>query len=358
MSMRPSLGPRPSFAKVSEDAPCVEEVGPDSFEFVRELGKGSFGQVFEVAYVRTRERYAMKVLQKNKIQTANLLRYTLTERNVLSFIKHPYIVQLHFAFQTSSHLVLVLQYCSQGSLQTLLTQESRLEEPLTRLYAAEVLLGFCHLHEREIVYRDLKPDNIVIDEVGHALLTDFGLSKEGVSAPLGTKSFCGSIAFLAPEILQRKSHNHTVDIYGLGVLVYDMLTGMPPFYHTDRQTLFFKIRHDRLRVPSFVSQSAVSFIQQTMERDPKKRLGATCTSDLQSHAYFEPIDWAALELRQVPPPTLPEPLVLPRGSSRNKHRPSNPFTVPTDAGTTAPSSTISGWEFAAPSRDSSAQSVS
>merc|ERR1719271_492178 len=143
-------------------------------------------------------------------------------------------------------------------------------------------MALSYLHDRQIVFRDLKPDNVVIDEIGHACLTDFGLSKEGVSALHGTKSFCGSVAFLAPEILQRRGHGHTVDIYGLGVLLFDMLTGMPPFYHPDRETLFTNILHAQLRIPYFVSQPAASLIQALTEREPPRRLGANRTSDIQA----------------------------------------------------------------------------
>lgn len=289
------------FAKMRRGSSRVEKVGPNSFELVNLLGRGSFGEVFQVKHKRTGKAYAMKVLQKSRIMSSNLLRYAVTERNILAYIRHPYIVSLHYAFQTPSHLVLVLHYCPRGNLQQLLTREKRLCETLSRLYSAEILLALIHLHERHTVFRDLKPDNVVIDESHHALLTDFGLSKEGVGQR-GTKSFCGSVAFLAPEILLRKGHNHTVDIYNLGVLLYDMLTGLPPFYHHDRETLFANIKHARLEVPLYVSRVARAFIEATMEREPNKRLGAHHTAQVKDHAFFSEMDFEMLMRREVPVP--------------------------------------------------------
>jgi len=294
---------RQPFARVRSGSPETEKVGPNSFELVRLLGRGSFGEVFQVRHKRTDEVYAMKVLQKSRILSSNLLRYAVTERNILAYVRHPYIVSLHYAFQTQSHLVLVLQYCPRGNLQHLLSREKRLQEPLAHLYAAEILLALMHLHERKTVFRDLKPDNVVIDEARHAMLTDFGLSKEGVAGQRGTKSFCGSVAFLAPEILLRKGHGHTVDIYNLGVLLFDMLTGLPPFYHPDRETLFANIKHARLVVPHYVSKTARAFIEALMEREPSRRLGVASTADVQGHPYFADTDFGALMRREVPVPS-------------------------------------------------------
>merc|ERR1712054_10233 len=229
----------------------------------------------------------------------NLLRYAVTERNVLSYIHHPYMVSLHYAFQTRTYLVLVLEFCPGGNLQALIEREKRLPESLAQLYTAEILLALSHLHERSIVFRDLKPDNIVIDAIGHAMLTDFGLSKEGVSALHGTKSFCGSVAFLAPEILQRKGHRHTVDIYGLGVLLFDMLTGLPPFYHPDREKLYNNIKHARLVVPSDIPEDTADFIKATMNKEQSLRLGAHDSNDVKGHRYFHNVDFDALMRREV-----------------------------------------------------------
>jgi len=301
-SARPRGDQRKSaFASLHDDG--IERAGPDSFLFKAVLGKGSFGVVYEVVHKKSKQVYAMKVLRKSKILgKRNLMRYAVTERNLLSYIRHPFIVRLHYAFQTPGLLVLVLQYCSGGNLAELLQMEGRIQTTLARLYMAEVLLAIEHLHDRNVIYRDLKPENIVLDEQGHAMLTDFGLSKEGVQGLVGTKSFCGSIAYLAPEILTRVGHGQAVDLYGIGVLLYECLIGHPPFYTRDRETLCKNILSATLQVPANISPTASSFISALMQRDPAKRLGGRQTSEARNHAFFGSIDWHHVLMREVSVP--------------------------------------------------------
>lgn len=176
----------------------------------------------------------MKVLTKAKILGHNLTRYALTERNVLSIQKHPFIVGLHYAFQTQEKLFLVLDYCPGGDLAEYLQLEKKFNEEKTRLYACDILLALEELHRKDIIFRDLKPDNVVLDKDGHALLTDFGLSKEGVMREGMAKSFCGSYAYLAPEMLKKIGHGKAVDWYLLGVIIYEMLCGLPPYYANNK----------------------------------------------------------------------------------------------------------------------------
>lgn len=303
---------RPGFVTVRPVA--ADAVGPDSFVLQDLLGKGSFGQVYHVKHKTTMVSYAMKVLQKSKVVNGNLLTYVMTERNVLSSINHPFIVSLHYAFQTTTHLVLVLQYCPCGNLQALIVREGTLEEDLCRIYSAEILLALIHLHERRIIFRDLKPDNVVISEEHHTLLTDFGLSKQGVVGLQGAKSFCGSMAFIAPEILFRHGHGRTVDIYGLGVVLFAMLVGSPPFYHPDRETLCNNIKFGKLTIPSKLPEGARSIIGSLLERKPAKRLGCKDTADVKTDPFFNSIDFDALMRGEVKivsrhfDPPAPDPL--------------------------------------------------
>jgi len=306
--LRGSRGP---FASVRHGS-GIEKVGPDSFLHLRRLGKGSFGEVFLVRHAKTQQDFAMKILRKSTLnKTGNLLRYAMTERNVLSYVRHPYMVSMHYAFQTRAFLVLVLEFCPGGNLQQLIERLKRLDDTLAQLYTAEILLALIHLHERKILHRDMKPDNVVIDKYGHAMLTDFGLSKEGVSAITGSSSFCGSVAYLAPEILFRKAHRHTVDIYGLGVLLFTMLTGRPPFYHPVREEIHNNIKHSSLIVPPCVPHLAAALICRLVARDPLKRIGAADTKDVKKHEYFSDIDFDALMRREV---SAPRALVLPYSS--------------------------------------------
>lgn len=292
-----------SFGADSE-LPEVERVGAESFNLVKLLGKGAFGEVYEVVHKTTGKHYAMKMLKKRKVLRTSHVRYTFTERNLLSYVRHPYIVPLHFAFQTSNHLALVLQLCPNGNLQKLIEKQERLEVALTRHYMAEVLLAICYLHERRVIYRDLKPENVVLDKQNQALLTDFGLSKEGVEGPRGTRSFCGSLAFIAPEVLMRKGHGPAVDLYGLGVLLYVMLVGVPPYFSTARLALIENIRAAKLSVPTDVDTDAGELVRALMQREPTKRLGASQTSEVCQHTFFSGVDWAALMRREIPAPPL------------------------------------------------------
>lgn len=168
------------------------------------LGAGSFGEVFLVERKSDKKLLAMKVLCKLKVADQDLERYALSERNIMATMKHPFISQLLYAFQTREKLFLVSDYCSGGDLSQYLEIEGTFPEEKAKLYIQEVLLALEALHEQNILYRDLKPDNVVIDHEGHVLLTDFGLSREGVElGDLGADSFCGSYAYLSPEVVMK-----------------------------------------------------------------------------------------------------------------------------------------------------------
>jgi len=295
---------RQRFCKLIKDE-VFEAAGPRSFKTLALLGKGSFGEVYKVQHKSTGNVFAMKVLRKSRILNSNLVRYVMTERNLLSYLRHPFIVRLHFAFQTPSSLVLVLQYCPGGNLGNLVAREGCLPEELAKHYSAEVYLAIEHLHERQVLYRDLKPENVVLDSDAHALLIDFGLSKQGVEGIVGTNSFCGSVAYLAPELLSSsRNHGHPVDLYGLGVLLFEMLEGRPPFYNRNREQLFVNIMGAPLKLPSRASPKACELISALMQRDASLRPGARCTFDLRSHPFFADVDFEQVLRREVPVPPL------------------------------------------------------
>lgn len=297
------------FATVRSSSSSIQAAGPDTFKIESVLGRGSFGEVYRVTHKVTGEEFAMKVLKKKQVFDKNLLRYTMTERNLLSYLKHPFIVSLHYAFQTSTTLVLVLQFCPNGDLSSLVKRQGRLPEALSKFYLAEMFLAIEHLHARQVVYRDLKPENVVLDDGSHAMLTDFGLSKESVQGLDGAKSFCGSVAYLAPEVLARDGHGTPLDIYGLGVLLFEMISGRPPFYVKERRQLFANIARATLQAPSAASPPCAAFILDTMRRKPADRLGARDTSELRGHAFLADVDFVRLLLRDLPVP--PSTLVLP-----------------------------------------------
>jgi serine/threonine protein kinase len=180
---------------------------------------------------------------------------------------------------------------------------------VVRIYAAEIILAIEELHRHDIIYRDLKPDNVVLDDDGHALLTDFGLSKEGVKMNKQTLSFCGSVAYLAPEMLKRKGHNHALDWYLLGDLIYELLIGFPPFFSSDRDKMLRNIQFGKLSLPVSLSREAHSLIEgvrprQLLNRNPTKRLGGgpRGVQEIKEHSFFASIDWRAALHRELKPP--------------------------------------------------------
>jgi serine/threonine protein kinase len=233
------------------DAEKENKLTLESFEIIEKLGKGSFGSVFLVRKKDDVEKknYAMKVLEKDKVLAQNLIRYAKTERNVLCLAKHQFIVGLEFAFQTTSRLYLIMEYCPGGDMGQALAKHRRFELDLAKIYTAEIVLAIEYLHKNEIIFRDLKPDNVVFDEDGHALLTDFGLSKTGMGVSSVSNSFCGSVAYLAPEMLRRAGHTKSIDWYLLGVLIYEMLVGVPPYFNPDKAILFKNIEQGPLKIP-------------------------------------------------------------------------------------------------------------
>ena len=281
-----------------------ERITPSSFVCLAMLGKGSFGEVYLVQKINTQEKFAMKVLRKERIMSQNLLKYAMAERNVLSLSNHPFIVKLNYAFQTSSKLFLILDYCSGGDLGKHLFFEKRFEENRAKFYICEVLLALENLHKRDIIFRDLKPDNVVLDEEGHCKLTDFGLSKEGVFDSTGAKSFCGSIAYLAPEMLKKQGHGKAVDWYLLGVLFYEMLVGITPFFTGRKEDIFYNIEYGELKIPNFISEKGSDLLTKLLERDPNKRLGGGLkdAQEIKEHPYFQDVDWDLIYNKKVKPP--------------------------------------------------------
>ena len=281
------------------------KIGANNFICLALLGQGSFGEVYLVNKKNTNEYYAMKVLDKKKIEQQNIIKYALTERNVLSIINFPFIVKLNYAFQTKDKLFLLLDYCPGGDLSKQLYIQTRFPESKAKFYICEITLAIGELHKHDIIFRDLKPDNIVIDKEGHAMLTDFGLSKEGVHDKRMTKSFCGSVAYLAPEMLNRTGHGKAVDWYLLGVVFFEMLVGLPPYFSNNQEQIFKNIDNAELVIPNFISKKAQNLIRSLLIKDPLERLGSKYdVEEIKNHPYFEDIDWDKVYNREYLPPPI------------------------------------------------------
>uniref|UniRef100_M4BAS1 Protein kinase domain-containing protein n=1 Tax=Hyaloperonospora arabidopsidis (strain Emoy2) TaxID=559515 RepID=M4BAS1_HYAAE len=278
------------------------KVSLKEFDVLRMIGKGSFGKVLLVRKKHTSELFAVKILRKQAIVKKQQVEHTRTERRVLASISHPFVVCLHYAFQTRDKLYFVLDYCPGGDLFFHLSRCGCFPEAMAKFYAAEIVLALIHLHEQGIVYRDLKPENIMLDVDGHVKLADFGLAKEGIINELsGTYTMCGTPEYLPPEILNRVGHGTAVDWWNLGMVLYEMLTGRPPWYTQDRQELFHRLRGAELQFPQGLTMKAMNLIEGLLTRDPAKRLGAIDVREITYHPFFADIDWSLLYNRQVQP---------------------------------------------------------
>ncbi|OMJ89130.1 hypothetical protein SteCoe_8756 [Stentor coeruleus] len=282
----------------------LDKISPYDFKGLTQLGKGSFGEVFLAEKIDSGKLFAIKVLRKDQILGNNILKYAFTERNILSLINHPYIVKLNYAFQTPEKLVFVMEYCPNGDLKQHLIQEKCFSEAKARFYISEILLALEELHQHGIIFRDLKPENVVLDHEGHAKLTDFGLSKEGMAEGQKAESFCGSISYLAPEMLRKTGHDRTVDWYLLGAVLYEMLVGTPPYYSNNNEELFNNIQKGKLIFPKNISENARNLIKMLLHRDPKKRIGSgkKDSEEIKRHKFFDGVNWVDFANKKVPPP--------------------------------------------------------
>ncbi|XP_067852941.1 ribosomal protein S6 kinase alpha-6 isoform X2 [Heptranchias perlo] len=286
-----------------------EKADPTQFELLKVLGQGSFGKVFLVRKAigpDAGQLYAMKVLKKATLKVRDRVR-TKMERDILVEVNHPFIVKLHYAFQTEGKLYLILDFLRGGDIFTRLSKEVMFTEEDVKFYLAELALALDHLHSLGIVYRDLKPENILLDEGGHIKLTDFGLSKESVDQEKKAYSFCGTVEYMAPEVVNRRGHTQSADWWSFGVLMFEMLTGTLPFQGKDRNETMNMILKAKLGMPQFLSPEAQGLLRTLFKRNPGNRLGAgpDGVEEIKRHPFFATIDWNKLVRKEIQPPFKP-----------------------------------------------------
>eukprot|EP01017_Pseudomicrothorax_dubius_P002396 TRINITY_DN10054_c0_g10_i2.p1 TRINITY_DN10054_c0_g10~~TRINITY_DN10054_c0_g10_i2.p1 ORF type:complete len:386 (+),score=80.88 TRINITY_DN10054_c0_g10_i2:65-1222(+) len=286
-----------------------EGVGLDSFLMLKVLGKGSYAKVVLVKKKDSGELFAMKVLRKDTAEKRRQVEHIKTERNVLVGASHPFIIRLAYAFQNERKLFFVMEYCPGGELFYLLQKKKMFNEEQVKFYAGQIALALQHLHENNIIYRDLKPENVLIDTQGYIRITDFGLSKEGVyGSNKGANTICGTPEYLAPEMLLKKGHGKAVDWWTFGAIVYEMVTGLPPFYTSNREELFRRIVHEALPIPKYLSENLKSLFHGVFQKNPEKRLGSGPDGALEivKHPWFSTLDWDALYRKEIRPPFVPK----------------------------------------------------
>ncbi|CAF0978200.1 unnamed protein product [Rotaria magnacalcarata] len=284
----------------------------EEFNFLKMLGKGSFGKVLLGEHKLTGEIFAIKVLNKDAIIQNDDVECTMTERRILALsARHPFLTGLFCSFQTKERLFLIMEYVNGGDLMFQIQRSRKFDEARARFYASEVTLALMFLHRHGVIYRDLKLDNILLDSEGHCKIADFGMCKEGIFDGKLTSTFCGTPDYIAPEILQELDYSFSVDWWALGVLMYEMMAGQPPFEADDEDSLFESILRDEVLYPVWLSKEAVHILKCFMTKNPAKRLGCVAAQGgedaIKRHAFFAgKIDWEALEQRQVKPPFKPK----------------------------------------------------
>lgn len=286
-----------------------EELAPNQwkitdFEKLNTLGTGTFGRVFLVS--REGKYYALKILQKNVVVRLKQVQHTINEKEVLQkSTECPFIVKLEHSCQDQKNLYFVMEYVLGGELFTHLRSAGRFNGATTKFFAAEIVLTLEFLHQKRIIYRDLKPENILLDRKGHIKITDFGFAKEIEDR---TFTLCGTPEYLAPEVIKGKVYSFEVDWWALGVLIFEMLAGYPPFYDENPFGIYEKILLGRLVFPTHFDSSSRDLIKRLLAPDRTKRLGnlrdGTC--DVKKHRFFKGIDWDALLKKQVVAPIIPD----------------------------------------------------
>ncbi|XP_037075048.1 atypical protein kinase C-like isoform X2 [Pollicipes pollicipes] len=310
---------------VSVDAPSAElepggqrQYSLNDFELIRVIGRGSYAKVLMVELKRTKRVYAMKVIKKELVTDDEDIDWVQTEKHVFETASnHPFLVGLHSCFQSASRLFFVIEFVRGGDLMFHMQRQRKLPEEHAKFYTAEICLALNFLHERGIIYRDLKLDNVLIDHEGHIKLTDYGMCKEGIRQGDSTSTFCGTPNYIAPEILRGEDYGFSVDWWALGVLMYEMLAGRSPFdigvysESPDQNTedyLFQVILEKTIRIPRSLSVKACSILKGFLNKNPGERLGChpeTGFQDIVNHPFFKSIDWELLSCRRLVPPYVP-----------------------------------------------------
>ncbi|KAF5102564.1 hypothetical protein D0Z00_000274 [Geotrichum galactomycetum] len=277
----------------------------DDFELLTVVGKGSFGKVMQVRKKDTNQIYALKTIRKAHIVSRSEVNHTLAERTVLAQIDNPFIVPLKFSFQSPEKLYFVLAFINGGELFHHLQREGKFDLNRSRFYTAELLCALECLHEHDVIYRDLKPENILLDYTGHIALCDFGLCKLNMAGQERTNTFCGTPEYLAPELLLAQGYTKVVDWWTLGVLFYEMLTGLPPFFDENTNDMYRKILQEPLRFPDDMDREARSLLIGLLDRNPETRLGVHGAAEIKAHPFFAQIDWHRLMAKKYAAPFKP-----------------------------------------------------
>ncbi|KAG0374734.1 cAMP-dependent protein kinase catalytic subunit [Mortierella sp. AD032] len=287
----------------------------DDFRIHRTLGTGSFGRVHLVQSRFNSRFYAMKVLKKTEVVRLKQVEHTNNEKMILERVEHPFLINMWGTFQDVRNLYMVMDYVVGGELFSVLRKSQRFPEHVARFYTCEVLLALEYLHSHAVIYRDLKPENLLLDSMGHIKITDFGFAKH---VPQNmTWTLCGTPDYLAPEIIQSKGYGKAVDWWSMGVLMFEMCAGFPPFFDEDHIKLYGKIMAGKVRYPPHFQPALKDLLKRLLTADLTKRYGNLRggATDIKNHAWFEGVNWDMVYSRQIEAPY--RPTIMGEGDASN-----------------------------------------
>uniref|UniRef100_A0A3B4TRW3 cGMP-dependent protein kinase n=1 Tax=Seriola dumerili TaxID=41447 RepID=A0A3B4TRW3_SERDU len=296
-------------AKLQAEADFFSSVSLSDFNIICTLGMGGFSRVELVQLKNDLSRsFALKVLKKRHILDTSQQGHILSERRIMMEAHSPFIIRLYQTFRDSKYLYMLLEACLGGELWTLLRDRGSFDDGTTRFYTGCVIEALASLHTRGIIYRDLKPENIILDHRGYAKLVDFGFAKK-VGLGKKTWTFCGTPEYVAPEIILNKGHDSSADCWSLGILVFELLSGSPPFSGSDPMKTYNIILRgiDMIEFPKKITKSAANLIKRLCRDNPSERLGnqKNGVKDIQKHKWFEGFNWDGLRQGTIDSPFTP-----------------------------------------------------
>lgn len=278
------------------------------FEIIRTVGTGQFGRVVFARQLKakTKQYLAIKILERQKVVSMMQTEHVVYEKKVLQSIDFPFLVNYRYHFKDNANLFLVLEFIPGGEMFTNLQKVGKYPEVQARFYAAQVVLSFEYLHYLGIVYRDLKPENLLIDGTGYLKITDFGFAKR-IDDKI-TMTMCGTPEYLAPEVIKNVGYSYSVDWWALGILIFEMSCGKPPFASEEPMKIFEKIMNARVKYPNTFNPVLKDCVRNLLIPDSQKRLGSTKegSDGVKMHEWFKVIDWQKLFDRKIPAPYVPE----------------------------------------------------